>query len=485
MKNLCGFVCLVVSVLLSGSLVAPLPSEAGTPTLTIDGLPVNLQQGGPGCGADNFINGTINGCYSIVGTNTTTDTTRSATLLIGGWYVGDVSSTNQARVLVNDVSPGTENMKITGVTFTSATNTFFTSNTVTTTCNAPTCDTVRVVLRNTFNAQNISQTVGPFSWQMAVGGYFDPPLNATGTTNDENAVSNRFRLAGQGCFNAVPCTPPAISTSNTGNNLGTIDSGNIGSPTTLNFPTYITRTLSSIYVDIDGDGTRFNATTHPSEDHCNTGNQRCQPTLLYDYEIRIHGKDTLMLTDSVVGCGGSCNPERTTNRLLKCEGLPTDNPKPLVLQCAEGVAIGLQKDRDDAVAAGAVEAQTCTGTCIIIFVRGTPPGTSALAGPFIYTASGPGVDSSFQMTLDAQAQQAKVFSTLQPQPPVGERCFIVTDFPPGGSKGDFQLDQVQFRSELGSTGRILYDDTNSNTKIGACTTNVVAGDRLYIEMHVH
>src|ERR1051326_1564988 len=86
--------------------MTPLSSEAGNPTLTIDGIAVSLQQGGPGCGNDTgFINGSnsvINSCYSLVGTNTTTDSTRSQTLRVGNWYVGDYTSTNQARVLIND-----------------------------------------------------------------------------------------------------------------------------------------------------------------------------------------------------------------------------------------------------------------------------------------------------------------------------------------------------------------------------------------------
>src|SRR6185369_5206299 len=144
---------LIVGVL--GGLTAPLPAKAGNPTLTIDGISVGLTQGGPGCGNDTgFVNGSnsvLNSCYSIAGTNTTTDSTRSQTLRVGNWYVGDYTSTNQARVLINDTGTGTDNMKLTGVTFSSAINTSTSTNTVSITQPCSGCQVGHVVLQNTFN----------------------------------------------------------------------------------------------------------------------------------------------------------------------------------------------------------------------------------------------------------------------------------------------------------------------------------------------
>lgn len=444
-------------------LTAPASSDAGTPTLTIDGLSVSLQLGGPGCtGADNFINGTVNGCYSIVGTNTTTDTTRSATLQIGNWWVGDYSSGNQARVLVNDVSPGTENMKLTGVTFTSATNTFVNSNTITTVCNAPTCRVGRVVLKNTFNAQNTPGTAGPFPWLMAVGGNFNPLSN-------ENVVSNKFRLAGQGCFNATPCTPSAISSSDTGNNLGTINSGFIGAPTTNNLLGYITRDNPII----------------TASSNCNNGSNRCQATLLYDYEIRIHGKDTLQLTDSVVGCGGSCNPDGPTNKLLGCGDVSTIGS--LKYQCAQGVAAGLQNDRNEGIAAGGVEAQTCEGTCIIIIGEGTPA-NRAVGETFTFTATGQGV-SGFDMTLDSAGRGIKIFSNLNPDtnPAVGDRFFTIPTYPDKNGT-PWQTDQIKCTSAEGITGStsiIGVDGNNYSDKLSLTVLTLAANDIYTCKWHVH
>ena len=203
------------------------------------------------------------------------------------------------------------------------------------------------------------------------------------------------------------------------------------------------------------------------------------------------------LTDSSTGCGGTCNPGvKAKGKLPACGDAntpPDPNANPpeepsLFYQCAQQLRGDSNRDDESNLATGGVPAEVCGTTCIVILLKGTPPGSSAGAGPFTFTATGTGVDdpSSFQMTLNAQAVQAKAFGNLQPDPPAGERCFIITDFPPGGAQGDFQLDQVIFSSELGSTGRILYSGTgNSKTKIGACATKVVEGDSFYWDMHVH
>ena len=154
-----GLVCSLLFVGVLGGLMVAVPAEAGNPTLTIDGLTVSLTQGGPGCGNDTgFINGSnsvLNSCYSIAGTNTTTDSTRSQTLRVGNWYIGDYTTTNQARVLINDTATGTDNMKLTGVTFSSAINTSTTTNTVSTTQPCSSCQVGNVVLQNHFsNAPN-------------------------------------------------------------------------------------------------------------------------------------------------------------------------------------------------------------------------------------------------------------------------------------------------------------------------------------------
>jgi len=196
------------------------------------------------------------------------------------------------------------------------------------------------------------------------------------------------------------------------------------------------------------------------------------------------------LTDSATGCGGTCNPGvKAKGQLPACgaaDVAPEEGEEPsLLYQCAQQLAGDSNADNQSNLATGGVPAEVCGSTCIFILLEGTPPGTSAGAGPFTFTATGVS-PSSFDMTLNPQAEQGKVFSDLQPDPPAGDRTFIITDYPPGGAQGDFQLDQVQCRTTLGSTCQILYEGSgNSKTKIGARVTNLVQGDAFILEMHVH
>jgi len=489
---------LIVGVLVG--LMAPLGAEAGTPTLVIDGVTLTvangrLQQAGPGCGSDNFINGTINGCYAIVGTNVAnTDAQRTNTVRIGNWYVGDVNSGNQARVLINDVSPGTENIKLTGVTFTSATNVTNNATAPASPTNIPCpivngvagtgCHVVHIVLTNTFNAQSVPQTAGIFPWQIAAMGQFDP-------FGSENVINDKFRLAGQACFNASPCTPRAINptcdTLNTcsngqpPNNLGTINTGVIASGGNgvtryLQLPA-VTQTA----VNIDDNTSTVN-------DTCNTGSGRCQPTVKLDYEIWVKGLDFLFLTDSVSGCGGPCNPVKETTKLLQCGDEIT--PGTLIYKCAKEINEGLQRDLDEAIALGGVAAQTCEGTCIIIFGRGTPAG-DASGETFHFTTSGDGVCCTFDLTLNSAGEGWKVFSNLTPDtnPVLGERFFTIP--PPYPTKNNGRLwstDQIACTSAEGITGttyEVEAEGNNNSNKISLTIPTLALNDISFCEWHFH
>ena len=225
-----------------GGLMAPLPSAAA-PTLTIDGVAVGLTQ--ITCADTGY-----NSCWSLNGTSPRT---------FGVWKVGDASGTNKARVLMNDVSTAgsVDSMKLTGATFTPVV--------------AAGTKVTNAILTNTYNQVTGGNPAGDYSWSMAQGGYFDP-------LSTENVVGNRLKLTGTGTASGV--TFP----------LGVLDTGILTSPTVLNLIGYVTKSKAASVV----------------KPACNTGSNRCAPTIKYDYEITVVGLDTLYLTDSVFGCGGTC-----------------------------------------------------------------------------------------------------------------------------------------------------------------------------------
>src|SRR6185369_2728845 len=134
---------------------------------------------------------------------------------------------------------------------------------------------------------------------------------------------------------------------------------------------------------------------------------------------------------------------------------------------------------------GAIPAQLCQGTCIVLQLDGTPA-TSAEGKTFTFTATGPDLPPEpFGFTIDSSISGQlgtgiMTFSALDPDPPAGDRTFIITDFPPGGSQGDFQLDQVNCSG--GGTCQLITDGSGNNkTKIGFKVTNLPANALLNVD----
>ncbi len=203
--------------------MAPLPSEAlnsTPPIVTIDGASVTLTRIANVNNVCPAPDTSFNSCWSINGTNTTTDTTRNNTALFGRYRVGDYSAANGARILINDASAvgSVDNIKMTGITF------WPTSPQV-----APNNSGV-VTIVHTFN-EGGGNARGDYKWGMAMGGQYDPPSN-------ENVVGDRLRATASGVFTstvnlgsldtcplcspprATPTTPPTVGfTSPATNNL--------------------------------------------------------------------------------------------------------------------------------------------------------------------------------------------------------------------------------------------------------------------------
>ena len=177
----------------------------------------------------------------------------------GAWTVGNVDSvTNKARVMIGDNSAAgsLDLMKLTGITFTPVV--------------LAGTKTATVVVSHTYNAGG-GNPQGDYAWSFGMAGYFDPPSN-------ENIVSNRLQQTGAGDFAGARV------------DLGGVDTGVLGTPT-IN--------------DLNGSITKSKAAT-VVRSNCNTGSAKCAPTITQTFTITVVGQDTLKLTDSVIGVGGTC-----------------------------------------------------------------------------------------------------------------------------------------------------------------------------------
>jgi hypothetical protein len=240
---------LIVGVL--GGLMAPLPSEALTVSIKgNDGVshPVTL---------------TTYPCetgYSICGYINPTTTARP----IGDLMVADVSTSNRARVRIQDLggSPTTQvdKMNLTGIILTPMV-----------TLNKK---TYHVIIEHTYSN---GQGTGDYQWAMGVTGNFDP----VGT---DTVLNNQFLLTGTGRFVTGTDNDPAVT-------VGKLDKGAFLTPQTLGKNGDVSQTV----------------TAHVVKTGCNTNSSGfCKPKISYDFQITIDGADSLNLTDSLIGAGIAC-----------------------------------------------------------------------------------------------------------------------------------------------------------------------------------
>jgi hypothetical protein len=463
---------LIVGLL--GELMAPLPSGAESlPIVTLfEGSATttfNVVAGGSNCTNSTappagFL------CYSITGPTTggSISFPNMAFAANSRWRVRSVASNNQARVLVKDSDTATDNMYITGISIQSNINATSTTNVATIPGPCSVCQVGNLTLRKTFDL-GVGNPAGPLSWSMHMGGNINAP------DFSENVVNDRMVVTGKACF-SVGCNPDA------GISVGTLDTTVFTTPTTLGGQGGITRDKSPSLFG-----------------NCNTGNNKCKQTVKYVYTFTVQGLDLVNLTDSLTGCGGTCNPGNKAKGQLPACGDPNTPPdlntnppeEPSIFyQCAQQLAGDRDADNTSNEATGGVLAEVCgSPACIGIMLEGTPPGTSAFVGPFTLEASGDGVCPSSnscqtQVTLDRDANGTKTFGNLALAPPAGDRTFIITGFPPGGAQGLYQLDQVTSNS-TNCTFEVLTTGTGNNkTKIGARVTSLQEGHCL-LEMHVH
>ena len=413
-----GIVSSLLIVGVVGGLMAPLPSEAA-PTLTVDGVNVGLTQ--ITCTDTGY-----NSCWSISGT---AGTGRQ----IGAWMVADVSATNKARVLINDVSTvgSLDAMKLTGVTFSPV----VLSGTKTTTA----------VVRNTYNAGGGNPT-GNYSWAMGMGGYFDPPSN-------ENVVGNRLKLNATGTF------PDTVT-------LGALDTGSFTTSTIVNVNGSVTRSLAAKLV----------------KSACNTGSSRCAPTITYTFTITVAGGDKLVLNDSVIGGGGTCREEEPPPSVPP--GTPDTLPVGPVCRGFENQVNQLiHRDLLDSIksakAAGAVVSEQCVGACgtgTIIIVKelgeGSPDGT------FGFSGTGEDIPAAFDLTTPSTA--SVTFNNLSTGLIGGTRTISETVFPSTDAYHYWNLDQVNCVN-TGGANLAAWSELHAGSEgplVGVTVTNLADNDTL-------
>jgi len=303
------------------------------------------------------------------------------------------------------------------------------------------------------------------------GGNFNAP------DFNENVINDRMVLTAKGCF-ATGCNP------DTGISVGTVDTSVITTPITAGGQGGLTK---------DTGPTQFGT--------CNTANNKCKPTIKYDYAFTVQGRDVMNLTDSATGCGGTCNLGKKAKGQLPACGdtnppLPGEQPS-FLFQCAQQLDGDSRADDLSNIATGGVPAEVCgEPACIVILIEGTPTSTAPGQGPFTVSVSGDGMDCSkwvtvingaavptpCQMTLDRDGNAGRTFSNLQLDPPASDRTVHITGYP--GSPGITQLDQVTTIS-TNCTFVVLNEGAGNNkTKTGFTVTSLQEGACI-LELHVH
>jgi hypothetical protein len=313
--------------------------------------------------------------------------------------VGHYNATsNKARVLINDASAAgsRDSMKMTGITF---------KPIVAGTAASP--KVTHAIITHIFNegGGNIS---GDYLWALAQGGQFDPDT-------DENVVGNKLKLIGTG-------SGPGIANFA----LGTLDTGTFTTSTIPNVIGYVTKSKAASVV----------------KPACNTGSNRCAPTIKYDYEITVVGDDQLQLSDSVFGDGGVCY-KGLKLKLLKLIDHIFDQFDHLAdaehpMGCTK-FAENLNETTQAAVAAivaegiasGGVAVETCEGACIVIHKTVDPDLNVPGPATFSFTGTGDGI-SNFTLTTGecdgpCAGDGTQTFSNLVPGASV--RTITETGFP--------------------------------------------------------
>ena len=309
MIRLRGF-ALVVGLLVIGVLMAPLSSEAAQATVSLNdgGGEVSISLAGPACSASDTVKG-FTSCWALLATPA------SPPITVGTWTVGNVSSTNPARLLIAD-KDGSGNtldlMRLTGVTF-KPVNTNGGSLTVT--------------FSNAFT--DVPNQAGSYLFGQLIAGTIIP-------SSGGNVVGNEVGISARGDFGSGAV------------DMGALDTNVWAGPTTTGSPGSFNLTSPQ----------PFNSA------NCNNGSGSCTPTITQRMNLFVVGQDTLFLTSSGLGTGATCRDVGPPPSVP--QGPPSPLPPLTVCKATSGkinqtVTTASNEDNKENNALGGIPFTPCSG----------------------------------------------------------------------------------------------------------------------------
>lgn len=429
--------------------MAPLPSEALPPTLTIDGATATLLLTNPSDSQRatkwpacwKVVSGQIvrvdtgfTHCYVVVGVS---DTASLNTKTFGAWTVGNVDSGNRFRVLVNDVAGSTDDMKATDFTIRPTTA-------------SASGITTHMVLRNDF-----SNPSGTWNWTLSANMTLTPGSGES-IANDVLKVTVTAYFP-PGASETATC--PALTPTNLPIVSGTAAKCSVG--TGLSIITYPAAT------GVPGTNVPKIAPTWTK--NCTTQGTTCAVSVKYDYEVKIIGSDVGRSDDSVSGCGGVCDEGDGTNKLAPCSQF--------IPICSNKMNDNRNSDIEGGRATGAVITESCVGTPCITIILDVTPANEAKDKEFVLEATLQGVVENHTLTVDPFGEAGKAFSPLVEDldPDNGEWKFDFTGFPTSKT-GTWQIDQWSCVNTV-LNGSFSYSvDTGPNGTKGPLHVLTLAAD---------
>jgi hypothetical protein len=463
------FSLLIVGIL--GGLMAPLPSEASSTSLTLQvdsGSPVPIL-GGTGTCPSGF-----NQCYLVNSTPVAFGTnSKGFKVLPAPGTLGTLP-----KLLINDTSQ--DAIKFTAVQI-APTSTSSWPNTET--------HVVKIVMKNTFDAS--PNAAGNYVFALRTGGY----LKAGGTVSPLYTQFDFLRFEGTGTFSPTLVNVPLLNKAPATTNLTplTLQVGNQATATYFTLNQVVTYPTFACDADGGASGTQ------------------CKPIITITMTVTFYGPDSLVLTDSSEAFGGGpC-------KLTPADGV--DSPTGPVLPCHSS---GKKKSTDDSItqqiinsnnidvttattdepdavrAVQCVEADNCpcadlddprcAGT--IVHIADVTPATIQT---FPFTAVGPGILSpNYTITTDANGDGSKQFSPL---PAVGQGpwTFVKGEFPLADPTHRYDLDSISCVSTLEplaplvikADGFTTWTADSGSEKLSVTVHTLKGGDTLTCTWHIH
>lgn len=486
-----GLPVILLAAGLLGGLLAPAPSQAGTPTLTLQvdgGTAVNIL-GAPATCPSGYTQ-----CYKVnyTAANAVGSNNRSYNVKLAP------NTSDIAKLLINDTSA--DKVALTGVQFVPTSGTSSWPNTES--------HVLRITWTNTFDAS--PNTAGNYVFGLSATGY----LQAAAGTSPLYTQYDWIQYEGWGVFN------PSHTTLNGGNGVGILNVAPLTTnlnplklPGISNQAAATTFTLSQIVTyptfGCDADGT-------------GSGTQ-CKPKITILMTVTVFGPDTLVLTNSGVGVGGGpCKLTPADEGVTE----PTGNPIPchasggkkksqddpiqsdinldvtdsLTSAAGDGVTTAAVacKPEDDCPCADPYD-PLCAGT--IVHILDTTPDKSSKGQKFSFSASGPGITCPecaalpYDITVGPTGTGSKTFSPL-PALEGSNWVFHNGTFPKigDGTKWYWDVDSILCESLLEPTGTKQASKYDGSTTWEAHTGSVKTtftvitmkgGDTVTCTSHAH